>query len=341
MTGAAPNTTGMSLGELRFRRYHRAERLTRSGFLFFLAIVGIGAVAINSGNNLLYLVFSTLLSALIFSGFLSVANLRHVDVALEAADDVIMNRPARLVVRVHNAGSFPLFFATVRIREGSTDLVLSVPFVSGHSTRELPALLTIPRRGRVSGLWAELSSMFPFGIVQMRLGVPVGGEVIVYPEVRPVTLQQQGERGEHRLEKARAGGDGDFFSLRRYQEGDDARRIDWKVFARRGEPYVTEREARYQQETLFFLDTARAAWPDADAFEVGISSMASALTLVLETGGAFALILPGVFIDGRERASWRRAMETLACAELSDGQQHPLPAHSVTCDQITFVAGAA
>ena len=341
MTGAAPTTTGMRPGEVRFRRYHRAERLTRSGFLFFLAIVGIGGVAINSGNNLLYLVFSALLSALIFSGFLSVANLRHVDVALEAADDVIMNRPARLIVRLHNAGSFPLFFATVRIREGNTDLVLSVPFVAGRSTRELPALLTVHRRGRVSGLWAELSSMFPFGIVQMRLEVRVGGEVIVYPEVRPVTLVQQGERGEHRLEKARAGGDGDFFSLRRYHEGDDARRIDWKVFARRGEPYVTEREARYQQETLFFLDTSRAAWPDADAFEVGISRMASALTLILETGGAFALILPGVFVDGRERASWRSAMETLACVDLSDDRPRPVPAHSVTYEQIAFVAGAA
>ncbi|HWQ21945.1 MAG TPA: DUF58 domain-containing protein [Clostridia bacterium] len=340
MTEKFHGATGMRLGELRFRRYHRAERLTRSGFLFFLAIVGIGAVAINSGNNLLYLVFSALLSALIFSGFLSVANLRHVDVALEAADDVIMNRPARLVVRVHNAGSFPLFFATVRVRNVGSDLTLAVPFVPGRSTRELPALVTMRRRGRVSGLWAELSSTFPFGIVQMRLEVRVGGEVVVYPEVRPVTLQQQGERGEHRLEKARAGGDGDFFSLRRYHEGDDARRIDWKVFARRGEPYVTEREARYQQETLFFLDTARAAWTGADTFEVAISKLASALTLVLETGGAFALALPGVFVDGRERTAWQRAMEALACAEFSEDHTRPAPAHSVTHDLITFVGGA-
>jgi uncharacterized protein (DUF58 family) len=331
----------MSLVEVRFRKYHRAERLTRSGFLFFLAIVGIGAVAINSGNNLLYLVFSALLSALIFSGFLSVANLRRVDIALEAADDVIMSRPVRLVVRVHNTGSFPLFFATVRIRDGNGALVLTVPFVSARSTRELPVFLTMRRRGRVTGLWAELSSTFPFGIVEMRIEVHVGGELIVYPEVRSVALQQQGERGEHRLEKARAGGDGDFFSLRRYHEGDDARRIDWKVFARRGEPYVIEREARYQQETLFFLDTARTAWPDADAFEVGISKVASALTTVLETGGAFALVLPGVFVDGRERASWQRAMEALACAEFGEIRPRPAPAHSVTHDQIAFVAGAA
>ena len=334
-------TSDMSLAEVRFRRYHRAERLTRSGFLFFLAIVGIGAVAINSGNNLLYLVFSALLSALIFSGFLSVANLRHVDVALEAADDVIMGRPAWLVIRVHNAGSFPLFFATVRMRDGSRTPALSVPFVSARSTRELPLLLTMRRRGRVTGLWAELSSTFPFGIVQMFIEVHVDGELIVYPEIRSVALQQQGERGEHRLERARAGGDGDFFSLCRYHEGDDARRIDWKVFARRGEPYVTEREARYQQETLFFLDTARAAWSDADAFEVGISKVASALTSVLETGGAFALALPGVFVDGRERASWQRAMEALACADLGEGRPRPTPVHSVTHDQIAFVAGAA
>ncbi len=331
----------MSLAELRFRRYHRAERLTRSGFLFFLAITGIGAVAINSGNNLLYLVFSALLSALIYSGFLSVANLRHVNVALEAADDVIMGRPSRLVVRVHNAGSFPLFFTTVRIRDVSGAPAFGVPFVASRSTRELPILLTMHRRGRVAGLWAELSSTFPFGIVEMRVEVHVGGELIVYPEVRPVALQQQGERGEHRLEKARAGGDGDFFSLRRYQEGDDARRIDWKVFARRGEPYITEREARYQQETLFFLDTARAVWPDADAFEVGISKLASALTSVFETGGSFALAIPGAFVDGRERAAWQRAMETLACVELSDDRSLPAPAHSVTHDQIAFVAGAA
>ncbi len=193
----------MGLGEVWFRKYHRAERLTRSGLLFFLAITGIGAVAINSGNNLLYLVFSALLSALVYSGFLSVANLRHVEVELEAADDVIMNRPSRLVVRVHNGGSFPLFFTTVRMHDLSGAPVLGVTFVAARSTEELPVLLTMHRRGRVSGLWAELSSTFPFGIVEMRVEVRVGGELVVYPEVRPVVLQQQGERGEHRLEKAR------------------------------------------------------------------------------------------------------------------------------------------
>jgi uncharacterized protein (DUF58 family) len=331
----------MSLVEVRWRRYRRAERLTRSGFLFFLAIVGIGAVAINSGNNLLYLVFSTLLSALIFSGLLSVANLRHTGVSLDAADDVYAGRPARLIVRIRNGGSFPLFFATVVLRIGSDAFTLSVPFVGSHAVIELPLTLTLPIRGRLAGLWAEIASTFPFGIVQMRNQVPVAGDLVVYPRVLPVVVRPEDERGEYRLEKARAGGDGDFFSLREYREGDDARRIDWKVSARRGEPYVVEREARYQQETLFYLDTAKDAWADTSTFEVGVSKIASGVTAAFRSGGAVALALPGSFVEGRDRRAWQKAMELLALVEMADGQPHTAPAHSVTHEALSFTESVA
>lgn len=330
----------MNLVEVRYRKSHRAERLTRSGLLFFLAIIGIGAVAINSGNNLLYLIFSALLSALIFSGLLSVANLRRLDISLEAADEVYAGRPASLGIRVHNTGSFPLFFARIGVRQGGDTVSLIVPFVDARSALELPLTLTLPTRGRVTGLWADIASTFPFGIVEMRRDVIVGGELIVYPQIHPVLLRQQDEQGEHRLERARAGGDGDFFSLRKYHEGDDSRHIDWKVSARRGDPHVVEQEARYQQETVFYLDTARNAWPDNQAFELGVSKIASGLTSVFESGEAVALALPGSFLVGRERRVWQQAMELLALAELTEDPPHSGPLHSFTHEAINFVSGA-
>ncbi|MHB8106959.1 MAG: DUF58 domain-containing protein [Candidatus Cryosericum sp.] len=330
----------MSLVELRFRKYHRAERLTRSGLLFFLAIIGIGAVAINSGNNLLYLVFSALLSALIFSGLLSVANLRRLDVSLDAVDDVYAGCPALLAVTVRNTGSFPLFFARVSVQAGGEAVSLSIPFAGAHSAVELPLTLTLPARGRVTRLRADIASTFPFGIVEMRRDVPVGGELVVYPLVRPAILQQRDEQGEHRLERARAGGDGDFFSLRRYHAGDDSRHIDWKVSARRGDPYVVEREARYQQETVFYLDTARSAWSDSQAFELGVSKIASGLTSALESGETIALALAGSFLDGRDRRAWQQAMELLAMVKLTEDAPRPGPLHSFTHEDISFVDGA-
>jgi len=327
----------MSLVEVRFRKYHRAERLTRSGLLFFLAIVGIGAVAINSGNNLLYLTFSVLLAALIFSGLLSVANLRHVEISLEAADQVFAEQAASLLFRVRNTGSFPLFFAHIEVRVGQQQRSLSVPFVNAHAASESPVLVTLHARGRVTGLRADIKSTFPFGIVEMSRDVMVGGDVLVYPQVRPVVLQEREDEGDHRLERARAGGDGDFFSLRRYQAGDDARRIDWKRFAGSGYPYVIEQEARYQREETFYLDTARQAWIDDQAFEVGISKIASGLSAAFESGEAIALALPGVFVDGRDPAVVRQAMELLALAELSDEPPRPGPLHSLTHEAIRFV----
>ena len=101
-----------------------------------------------------------------------------------------------------------------------------------------------------------------------------------------------------------------------------------------------EREARYQQETLFYLDTARGAWPDAEAFETGVSKIASGVTAVFRAGGAIALALPGSFVDGRDRRAWQQAMELLALAEITDDEPHAAPAHSVTHETVRFTGNA-
>ena len=327
--------------EIRIGRRHRSERLTRSGLLLFLAIVSIGAVAVNSGNNLLYLVFSALLSFLILSGILSVLNLQHVQVSLDAAGDVVAGQPSVLVLHVRAAGRFPLFFAQVQPRLDVTTSVVEVPYIPGGTGQELTSTFTVPRRGRITGATVTLSSAFPFGIVEMRRELAAAGELVVYPAVRPVEVRVQTGEGEHRLEQSRAGGDGDFFSLRRYRAGDDARSIDWKAWARSGMPYVVEREARYLRETVVYLETARSAWPDDAAFETAVTKVASALTQAFEAGDALALALPGQFVHGRDRRAWQEAMELLADVQPSPGSPSLRPRHSVTAEDIVLLQEGA
>ncbi len=324
----------MNLLELRYRRHHRSERLTRSGLLFFLTIIAIGAVAINSGNNLLYLVFSTLLSALIFSGFLSVANMRRVELTVDSGEDVFAGRPAHVLFRVRNRSSFPLFFVRCTVRSVGTVVSFDIPFVGSMRTEEKLIVATLPRRGRVIGLTAGLTSAFPFGIIEMGRQVDIAGELIVLPAALPVRVIRPYERGEHRLERARAGGDGDYFSLHAYREGDDARHINWMVTARRGSPFVVENEARYQDEMLFYLETALERWTDDAAFEEAVTLVASGITQESDNGAAVALAMPGVFLEGRDRRSWRRIMECLAVAETSHEPLGIPPGHSVTPEMI-------
>ncbi len=52
-------------------RLPRRLRITFEGKAFLLITLGVGAAAINTGNNLLYLAFSMNLSLIVVSGFLS------------------------------------------------------------------------------------------------------------------------------------------------------------------------------------------------------------------------------------------------------------------------------
>lgn len=59
--------------------------------------------------------------------------------------------------------------------------------------------------------------------------------------------------GDHR---SRRHGDGsDFAEVRRYRRGDPARAVNWRVSARRGEPWVTVRHPDQSGDLVFLLDT--------------------------------------------------------------------------------------
>src|SRR5258706_10361655 len=64
----------------KWRRMRRTFRLTTTGTAFLTVTLGVGFAALNTGNNLIYLVFGFLLSLLLLSGVLSDLVLWKVDV---------------------------------------------------------------------------------------------------------------------------------------------------------------------------------------------------------------------------------------------------------------------
>ena len=68
-----------------FKRGRRRLRITREGKVFILLVCGIGIGAINTGNNLLYLLLGSMLAIIVMSGVLAEVALSYVDVrALQA-----------------------------------------------------------------------------------------------------------------------------------------------------------------------------------------------------------------------------------------------------------------
>ena len=75
--------------------------VTRAGMIYILISVVIGIAAINTGNNLLYVVVSALLSAILVSGIASALALRSLELDVHLPEHVFAGRPmlARMLLR--------------------------------------------------------------------------------------------------------------------------------------------------------------------------------------------------------------------------------------------------
>jgi uncharacterized protein (DUF58 family) len=75
--------------------------VTRAGIVYILITVIIGVAAINTGNNLLYVVVASLISAIAVSGIASAVVLRNLELDVRLPEHVFAGRPmlARLLLR--------------------------------------------------------------------------------------------------------------------------------------------------------------------------------------------------------------------------------------------------
>ena len=80
--------------------------VTRAGLIYILISVVVGIAAINTGNNLLYVVVATLLSAVLVSGVASAWVLRSLSLDVHLPDHVFAGRPMLARILIRNTSSW-------------------------------------------------------------------------------------------------------------------------------------------------------------------------------------------------------------------------------------------
>ena len=75
---------------------------TKEGWWFLFATLGLGFAAINTGNNLLYLLLSMLLGTIVVSGVLSEQCLRRLRLHRAAPREIFAGTPAAVGCLLHN-----------------------------------------------------------------------------------------------------------------------------------------------------------------------------------------------------------------------------------------------
>jgi len=310
-------------------------KITRGGVLFTAAIMGVGAAAVFSGNNLLFLIVAAMMATLLVSGFVSRLCLAALELDFLVPEHVSASRtvPARLYVR-NSKWLMPSFSIRVEgIREPASPTLKSgvyFPLIAAGATVEETVDVRFPRRGAYRSNSFAFSTSFPFGFLEKSARVTLLRETVVYPSIEPQPGFEDllaGIAGE--IETHYRGLGSDFYRIRAYEAFESARHVDWKASAHAGSLQVREFAREQEQVVEVFLD--RAAAPEWDAwFEHAVDCCAFLAWRLSNQGAAIHFRSNGIDLRQPEDGDIYTILKYLALVypQSADAPEGPLDGNS-------------
>ena len=215
----------------RLRRLFRPPRqlkITKLGRTYLVLTIGIGLGALNTGNNLLYLVLGFMLSIIVLSGVLSERAIWDIQIRRVLPEGAFAKEPFALRYEVTRKKG-RAFALKLREADGSLDAWAWVPLISEGEPLTVRSDATANRRGPHRLTKIELSTAFPLGIFEKSRVIELSDLLLVYPRRGFACLppaadagRQAGDGGNPRLRD----GNGDILGLRDLGDFEDSRRSE-------------------------------------------------------------------------------------------------------------------
>lgn len=299
----------------RFFRWlyrNRSISLTPEGTRFVLLAVAIGLAAVNTGNNLLYLLLAMMLSLIVLSGVLSEQCLRRLYIQRRLPEHIFAGFPGTAYFSIANRKSrLPSFSIHVLdlIDEQPIDRGVHVLHLAPESSVLRPYPLLVARRGPFHIHGIKVLTRFPFSLFVKALTLPLPSEAIAYPPIKPlpghIYDQIEGLGQDNSVPKRGPGFD--LYNLRLYQPGDDSRAIHWRTTAKTSLLTVRETQAEDQRHITLAFPTVRPPASDAglpspaemaQSFETAVELTASLAAHFQEQGFAIRAVVGDQEVPG-------------------------------------------
>ena len=215
-------------------------RISKAGALYIVITLLLGFSAVNTGNNLLFLVVSGLLAFMSVTGLAGMLNIRRLTPELLPPEEIFAAMPATFRIRVHNAKHFlPAFLIRLECPDGSG---VTIPLVKRSGFAEGNITLTFPERGQAAVGTITISSPFPVNFFTRWWTYPMEERCVVFP--RLIHGQAAGDGPERNrvgsTGRQNRGLDGELEHIGEYSGREPLRMIHWKLSARGDELLVKE-----------------------------------------------------------------------------------------------------
>jgi uncharacterized protein (DUF58 family) len=240
-------------------------------------------------NNLLILVLSFLLAALLVSGMVSNIVLYGLSVSLSLPEAIHADQNTVLFLTLRNLKKrLPSFALMLRGCSDGTGIKTKLngffgletcfPYVGAEESLTLKQACEFPQRGSYQINGFEIRTRFPFGFFTRLRKVNAEGRITVYPALVPLDRLlglYPFLRGQEAL--SRKGSGMTLYNIRDYRPGDDARFIHWKSSGKLSRLLVREfvEEEDVWSHLLFSTHLPDPTEEQLNRFEKGVSCVTS------------------------------------------------------------------
>jgi uncharacterized protein (DUF58 family) len=250
------------LGETR-RRWRAPRRLkfTREGKFFVGITIGVGFAAINTANNLLYLLLGMLLALIVVSGVMSELSLRDLTVVRRLPLRAQVGRAHLVEIEVYNhkrrVPSYAIEVEDLRAAQPADKRCFFLK-ISPKSAQVAAYRRTPARRGRDVHTGFRIATRFPFGLFEKSRELTSDGDLVIYPAVDPVQLPPPPGGRTPGAEQIVGRGHGEeFLGLKLMRPGEDPRAIHWRKSAAVGQMVMRERARETRPDVTLMLDVMK------------------------------------------------------------------------------------
>lgn len=200
-------------------------------------ILGFGAV--NTGNNLLYLIVSALLGFMSISGILGNQNIRKIALEIIPPRELYDGVETLLTLTLHNQKRF---FHSFLIEVQFQGNQVGKNILLRGETQKITLPVTFTGRGKQTAHTFTIQSNFPINFFKRSRTVSIQCPLLIYPRpepcLQPITTTEL-NRG-HDATSSDKGYEGDISRIRDYQGSEPLKMIHWKLSAKHDSLKVKE-----------------------------------------------------------------------------------------------------
>ena len=249
---------------LRWLVYQLDVRMTRDGAIYTFGVLILVLAAVNTGNNLLFMILGCALAAILISWALSRAVLSGVELKFDLPEHMFAEQPVLADMELRNQKQMWPSFSLRVLGEAASNPTgdgqiltqpVFFPYIPHESSARQKVELRFPHRGVYRQDSFAIRTRFPFGFFEKTRRIDSSTEIVVYPPVAPteqfyeVLPLLSGEMSSHFR-----GRGVELHSLRDYVPSDSAKSVDWKVTAKSGRLMVREFAREDERRVMLVLD---------------------------------------------------------------------------------------